>query len=197
MAGPVDTKVYNCQRQILCMIFRCFKNPVRIFHTLFRWRINAFQLIRDSQFFPFIYTKCMIWKNLNFLYVIKCFYKVMKSVQILVFIASFRNQDVTDPDWFSGIRKILAISRIFLFVCPVRILCCSSSICLISSITRSVTFISSWNLLKNGSSLVNGFPQVSSVVLIPLSLAFWNNSSRKSICRSGSPPLTVIPPLLP
>ena len=94
-------------------------------------------------------------------------------------------------------ERYLAISRIFLFVCPVRILCCSSSICLISSITRSVTFISSWNLLKNGSSLVNGFPQVSSVVLIPLSLAFWNNSSRKSICRSGSPPLTVIPPLLP
>ena len=55
-------------------------------------------------------------------------------------------------------------------------------------------FVSTLNLLKNGSSLVNGAPLVSIVVLMPFSFAFLKSSIMKSICMSGSPPLTVIPP---
>lgn len=59
---------------------------------------------------------------------------------------------------------------------------------------RSVTFMSSLNLLKNGSSLVKGLPDVSSVVCTPFSFASLNSAITKSICNSASPPLTVIPP---
>ena len=34
-------------------------------------------------------------------------------------------------------------------------------------------------------------------VCTPLARASWNKQVTKSICRSGSPPLTVMPPFLP
>ena len=78
---------------------------------------------------------------------------------------------------------------------PVSFLCSSSSICLMSSMKRSVYFISSLNLPKNGSSTVNGFPDVSRHVFTPFSFASLNSSVTKSICKSASPPLTVMPPV--
>ena len=49
--------------------------------------------------------------------------------------------------------------------------------------------------VEDGALVVNGLALVSIQVLTPCFLAFLNKSSKKSICKSGSPPLTVIPPL--
>ena len=67
--------------------------------------------------------------------------------------------------------------------------------CFMSSIKRSVYFISSLNLPKKGSFLVNGFPDVSRHVFTPFSFASLKSSVTKSICKMASPPLTVIPPV--
>ena len=93
--------------------------------------------------------------------------------------------------------RYLAISRMFELSNPVSSLCLCGLISFISSITKSVYFISSLNFPKNGSSRVNGFPAVSSVVWIPFSFASLNRAVTNSICKSGSPPLTVIPPSAP
>ena len=90
--------------------------------------------------------------------------------------------------------KYLANSNMFLFDIPVSFLCSSSLMCFISSKTKSVYF-------KSASILfvlfgLKRIPEVSSAVWIFFSFACLNNSVTNSIWRSGSPPVTVIPPLL-
>ena len=98
--------------------------------------------------------------------------------------------------------RYLANARIFSLSCPVSFLCSSASMCLMSSITRSVTESSRSTFFKRSRSSSdvpphpgNIMPDVSRQVWIPRSFAPANSSVKKSIWSIGSPPVAVIPPV--
>ena len=73
----------------------------------------------------------------------------------------------------------------------------SSSMCLISTSRRSVDFRKRSIFAKVSPVRLNVTPLVSTHVWTPAAFAASKNSIMKSICASGSPPLTVMPPSLP
>ena len=95
------------------------------------------------------------------------------------------------------LSRYQAKRRILSFGQPVRSLWHLGSICLMSSMTKSVIprRISSFFIhsLLEGA---NGIPEVSIQVWILSFLASVNNSVRKSSWSRGSPPVTVMPPSL-
>ena len=78
---PVNTlNPHSCMQQLIC-----------IFDSLLSRRIDAFQRILITEFFPFVCTQCVIGENLYFLYVVKRLDKCIQTGQIFVFVASLRH----------------------------------------------------------------------------------------------------------
>ena len=89
-------------------------------------------------------------------------------------------------------RICSAKASILRFPLPVSRLCSSSSMCFMSSITRSVYFRASSIFSWWAGSYTPA--EVSRQVWTPLLFARANSSARNSGCASGSPPVAVMPP---
>ena len=82
------------------------QQQICIFDSLLGWRVDAFQRILITEFFPFVRAQCVIRQYFYFLYIVKRLDKCIQTDQIFVFVASFRYQYMSDPHWFSDFIKV-------------------------------------------------------------------------------------------